>query len=136
MDHAELKQLLVAVRAHVAMGRRHVTRQRQTVAGLEGAGAGPGDLAVALELLWAFERSQALHFAKLAELLLLEQRLAKALPRLLDPPVSCGWRPPDQSDRYITCPVCGHRLDRRDVADVIEASEGSRQRPTKVGSRY
>jgi len=136
MDHAELRQLLVAVRAHVAMGRRHVTRQRQTVAGLAEAAAGPRDRAAALELLWAFERSQALHFAKLAELLLLEKRLAKAVPRPLDPPVSCGWTPPDQSDRYITCPVCGHRLDTRDVADIIAAGEGPRERPTKVGSRY
>ena len=60
MDRAMLKQHLAQAEGHIALGERHIVRQRKLVAELEQKGC---DTAEAKRLLASFEELQAMHIA-------------------------------------------------------------------------
>jgi hypothetical protein len=39
-----------------------------------------------------------------------------------------GWTPTSEADHFIRCPTCGHMIDMRDLAEVLE-HEGEHQAP-------
>jgi hypothetical protein len=60
MDRSRLLDHLVLAERHVAEGTRHLSRQREIVAGMEAAGH---DSALACDVLRTFEATQAAHIA-------------------------------------------------------------------------
>jgi hypothetical protein len=57
-------------------------------------------------------------------------RHAKATPPPKNPGRPEGWTPTNEADHYIECPTCGHMIDCRDLAEVLE-HEGPHQAPSK-----
>jgi hypothetical protein len=58
-------------------------------------------------------------------------RRARTTPPPLNPGVPAGWVPKDESDHYLECPICGHMIDMRDLAEVIEHDDAPHERPTR-----
>lgn len=57
-------------------------------------------------------------------------RRAKATPPPTNPGRRAGGDPVDEREHFIECPTCGHMIDMRDLAEVLE-HEGPHEAPSK-----
>jgi hypothetical protein len=57
-------------------------------------------------------------------------RRAKATTPPKSPGRPDGWTPTSEADHFEKCPTCGHLIDCRDLAEVLE-HEGLHQAPSK-----
>jgi hypothetical protein len=57
-------------------------------------------------------------------------RRAKATTPPKSPGKPDGWTPASEADHFEKCPTCGHMIDCRDLAEVMQ-HVGPHQAPTK-----
>lgn len=57
-------------------------------------------------------------------------RRAKIAPPPKNPGRPEGWKPDGEADHFLECPTCGHMIDMRDLAEVLEHA-GPHQAPTR-----
>ena len=57
-------------------------------------------------------------------------RRAKVMPPPKKPGRPDGWTPTSEADHFEKCPMCGHMIDYRDLAEVMEHIE-PHEAPTK-----